>query len=79
VKPIAFALTIISIWNAYPLLSVLSITFYDTALLYNLKQPVKSLTPGRNTVSANKFALLETNFLFKTQQKQPHYQHIAYQ
>lgn len=71
VQPIAFALTIISIWKVYPLLSVLRITFSSTFFLYSLKLPVKSLTPGLSTVSANKFAPLETSFLFKSQPYTP--------
>lgn len=70
-KPIAFARTIISIWNVYPLLSVLSMTFCSTLFLYKRKLPVRSLTPGRNTVSANRFAPRDTNLRFRSQPYTP--------
>jgi hypothetical protein len=36
-----------------------------------LKLPVRSLTPGRNTVSARKFAPLDTSFRFRSQPYTP--------
>lgn len=39
--------------------------------LTHLKLPVRSETPGRNTVSAKKFAPLDTNFRFRSQPYTP--------
>ena len=48
-------------------LCFLFLLLQSTLFLYNRKLPVKSLTPGLKTVSANKFAPRETNLRFRSQ------------
>lgn len=64
--PMYYALTIISIWNTYPLLLTDFKHFSRTSFLNNLNDPVRSEAAGFNKVLAKKLATLEVNFLLKS-------------